>query len=491
MLKDTLVYTTANYLSQAIGIFNSVFLRLFMGPVAMGVWSVLQVVLGYCGHASFGTTRALARDYPYSRGAGDHKKAEQLKDMTLTFTMIMSLIPAVLIALYLWKCGNGLEPAFRIGLQFLMGFLFVQRFYDLVITLCRSDKKFKLLSGFIILNAVGGLAITFLLVRSWNIYGLLAGTACVTLGSLFFLLRYGQYSFRFFWDRKILMEELRLGLPLVASAFFYEFFRGLDKLLIAKHLGFFEVGLYSLAMMVSSYVVSAPSMFAHIWYPNLQEEFGRVQKVNEIARYLQKPVMSMTILIPVLSGLAIFLMPLLIETVLPQFKGGLPALKFYLAGTLFTLIAQYSDSFLVTLSKYWVNPLALLIFIPLSWFLNLALLRWEMAGVASGTALSFMLHGATLYLIATAHFQPLRKSLFQLGQIFAILMCFFGVITAMEFWIRLPNLFLDALAKCALFLIFSFPFLSLLERRTQIMSGIFSVLTKGFRRNPKRIEEAK
>ena len=65
-----------------------------MGPAAMGVWSILQVILGYCGYASFGTTKAMARDYPYLRGKGQHEKAERLKDMTLTFSMVMSFIPA-------------------------------------------------------------------------------------------------------------------------------------------------------------------------------------------------------------------------------------------------------------------------------------------------------------------------------------------------------------------------------------------------------------
>ena len=68
ILKDTVGYSLANYISQAIGMVNSVLLRNFMGPTSMGVWSVIQVILGYCGYASLGTTRALARDYPILRG---------------------------------------------------------------------------------------------------------------------------------------------------------------------------------------------------------------------------------------------------------------------------------------------------------------------------------------------------------------------------------------------------------------------------------------
>jgi len=128
MFKHTLRYATANYVVQILGVVNSIALRRFMGPTSMGVWSFLQVILGYCGYASFGTTKAMARDYPYLRGKGENEKAEQLKDMTLTFSMLMSIIPSLILFGYLFVVWSTLQQALRIGLAFLGAFLFLQRF---------------------------------------------------------------------------------------------------------------------------------------------------------------------------------------------------------------------------------------------------------------------------------------------------------------------------------------------------------------------------
>jgi len=118
MIKDATVYTIANYIAQGLGIVNSIALRRFMGPAAMGVWGILQVILGYCGYASFGTTKAMARDYPCLRGKGEHEKAEQLKDMTLCFSILMSVIPALIILGYLFVRWEQILPVLRYGLAF-------------------------------------------------------------------------------------------------------------------------------------------------------------------------------------------------------------------------------------------------------------------------------------------------------------------------------------------------------------------------------------
>src|SRR3989338_7132281 len=155
IIWDTLKYTAATYVSQGLGMGTSILLRRLLGPTLMGVWSVLQVILGYCGYASFGTTKAMARDYPFLRGKGEHEKAEHVKDMTLTFSMVMSFIPALILLGYLVVRWNVTDSQLRLGIAFLAVFLFVQRFYDLVLTLLRSDKRFDVLSGLIVINAAG------------------------------------------------------------------------------------------------------------------------------------------------------------------------------------------------------------------------------------------------------------------------------------------------------------------------------------------------
>jgi len=474
MLKHTVLYASAKYLAQGIGFINSFALRRFMGPTAMGVWSMLQVILNYCGYASFGTTKAMARDYPFYRGKGEHEHAEKLKDLILTFSILMTFIPAVGITIYLAAQWASITPALRMGLVFISVYLFIQRFYDLTLVLLRSDRRFEVVSMLTVIESIGGIIITFSLVYSMNIYGLFIGTALVTLGLLFFIFKVNPYHFRFFWDNTALWRELKLGIPLSASSFLVAFLKGLDKLIVANQLGFLALGYYSIAMMSRTYVNSLPLMFAHVWYPNLQEEYGRRENARSISNYLLTPVFAISIVIPILCGLAVFLVPVLVHLFLPKFILGLLAMKIFLIGALFTAMGRFSNRFLITLDKYLITiPIAILA-ITVNGVLNWSFIQlgWGIQGVAIGTVISFAVYGLLSYSAAMKHFSSSRQILKDILKPLTMVVLLWIGIVCLDSFVQISNFYVTALIKTVLFLVYSLPFLWILEKRTQVFSHL-------------------
>ncbi len=492
ILKDTVLYTFANYIVQAVGVVNSIALRRFMGPESMGIWSFLQVILGYCGYASFGTTKAMQRDYPYLRGKGENEKAEDLKDLTMTFSMLMSVIPAGILIGYLVMHWATLGPWLRAGLVFVSGFLFVQRFYDIIVTLLRSDKKFAVLSQLVVINALAGLAVTFLFVSKWHIGGLLTGTALVMAGSLFFIYRKSPYRFRFSWNLPAIGKELKLGIPLVVSTFLFEFLISMDKLMIARNIGFFAVGLYSIAMMVSQYIYSLPMMFAHVWYPNLVEEYGRVGDPQGIKPFLLTPVLTLSIIVPFLCGIAIFTLPVIIDWFLPKFQGGLPVMRIYLLGTFFVMLAQFSNHFLVTLDKYlWPIPFLLIaIFLNLLLSLGFIQLGLDVRGIALGAAISFLFYGISVYILALQNVAGPREIFFNLLSLFGKLLFFSSLIFILEETVQSENILFAAGLKILIFTLSSLPFFWILEKRTKLFAHILEIVRKKQEVHPGSSDEA-
>jgi O-antigen/teichoic acid export membrane protein len=482
MFRDTALYSLANYVAQSLGIVTSVLLRRFMGPFATGVWSILQVILGYCGYASFGTTKAMARDYPYLRGRGEDGKAERLKDLIMTFSMAMSVIPAVAIAVYLLFRWNTLDSLMRYGLVFLTFFLFIQRFYDLVMTLLRSDRKFLVLSALVVLNAAGMLASSAFLIPRWGLYGQLAGMALVTLVCLAFIFMVSPYRFSWRWSWVEIMQELWLGVPLVALSSLVELLKSMDKWIIVKKLGFHELGLYSMAMLANAYVFSAPMMFAHVWYPNLQEAYGKKENASEIRGYLIKPVLSLAVICPFLCGLAIFAMPSVAAHFLPSFVAGLPAMKIYLSGTLFFLIAQFSASFLITLDKHLLNLPITVVAIAISASASLTLLSAGagLRGVAAGTALGFGVYGLASFAAAMRQFEAWPGTLRQTAVIALLAVSFFTIVYAIDL-LSTGGVWTDFAVKSAVLVAAGAPFFIYLERRT----GFFTRSAEVFRRKGK------
>ncbi len=471
MLKHTALYASSKYLSQAIGIVNSFALRRFMGPTAMGVWSVIQVILNHGGQASIGTTRAMARDYPFYRGKGDHDRAENLKDLTLTFTLLMMMVPAAGIGIYLTAKWSTLVPAMRIGLIFICAYLFVQRFYDLTLILLRSDKRFEILSMTTVLESVGGILITFSLVYFMNIYGLMIGTILVTLGMLLFIYKKNPYHFRFYWNNATLWRELKLGVPLFAQSFLLTLLRSLDSLIIAKLLGFLSVGYYSIALMSRNYANSLPLMFAHVWYPHLQEDYGRHEDPKAIRNYLLTPLFGFSIFIPFLCGLAIFTVPALVHLLLPKYIPGLMAMKIYLIGSLFMVMGRFSNQFLITLDKYWITVPIMMAAIAVNAALNgsFIALGWGIEGVAFGTAVSLGVYGISSFWVAMKHCSNSKQIAGDISGIFIIALLFWAGIGSIDYFVSFGNVYASSLIKIILFLAYAAPFLWHLEKKTQVL----------------------
>jgi O-antigen/teichoic acid export membrane protein len=484
IIKDTALYSAANFFSQIIGIFTSILLRKFLGPVYIGIWSLAQVLLGYCGYASFGTTKALMRDYPCLLAKGENQNAEKLKNVILTFSMIASIIPMVLLLGYTCLKWLQLSPALRNTLLFISFFLFIQRFYDVLMALLRSEKRFVLLSKLLVVNAAGMLLVALIFVPFWGFYGLLLGSALILLACMAVVYWDHVYCFLYSWDSKVLSSELRLGIPLLVSGFLGELLRSADKWVITKELGFYELGLYSLAMMANTYVFSLPMMFAHVWYPNLQEVYGKKQNAQDVANYLLKPVAVISVLCPFLAGIAIFILPVVIELVLPKFLPGLLPMKIYLFGTLFVLLAQFSLNFLITLDHCWIGiPLALMgILCNVGGALFLLHQGYGLTGVAISSSGAFAIYGLTAYAVALRQFASFKQALYKIAELASLSMVFFVIIYTIDWLVQMDRRWAAAMLKLLIFSVFSLPFFLYLNKKTQVLSRIGEVLKNPFER---------
>ena len=100
IIKDASIYALGSYGARAFDIVNGIVIRSFLGPTAMGIWAFLQVILNYAKHSGLGMTTATARDVPYYRGKGDEAKADEIKDLVFSFTLITAFIASVGIAAY-------------------------------------------------------------------------------------------------------------------------------------------------------------------------------------------------------------------------------------------------------------------------------------------------------------------------------------------------------------------------------------------------------
>src|SRR3954465_13672991 len=110
-----------------------------------------------------------------------------------------------------------------------------------------------------------GATITLVVVLEKGPTGAVVGNVVGTLAVYLVLLGYRRYQLGLQFDTRLLREMNRFGLPLVPSALALWAITFIDRLFLSAYKGVAEVGVYSLAVRVSSVIVFLMIAFRLAW----------------------------------------------------------------------------------------------------------------------------------------------------------------------------------------------------------------------------------
>ncbi len=480
IIKDTVIFSGASYIAQFLGVINSVLLRRFLGPEQMGIFVLLKVVMNYCGYSSLGTTKAAFREIPFFKGKGNQEEAELIKNQVFSFSIINSIIPALLIVGYVALKREDYSPVICWGLMVTALVVIMQRIYDYYLTLLRANKQFVLLSKIKIVSILVDLAVTIGLVWKWGLYGLYAGLVLSFVFNFTYAHLHARYEMKWCWNSKKLKGLLKIGIPLLLLSFSYEILRSIDKVMIGRFINLTELGFYSIATMTQTYLLAFPTIISTVLYPRLQEKYGESGSAEGIKNYLILPLQILSALTPIFIALAYVVVPYVVWWVLPDYIPGTAALKIFLFGTFFASLGFHTSTFLVTLNKQMkVIPLvvaAILISILLNWYV--ISLGWGIEGVALATVLTFVVFSIAI----------VSYAMLQVGHLLGVFLFWvkalipfvfmLGVVWFVEKWVVLDDRLIQCLVQSVVVCVASLPLVFYINHKTQFVSRLISFKNK-------------
>ena len=266
LARHSAIYGLGGILSRLLAVFLLPLYTAYLGTKGFGkieivtaLSTVLVIVL------SAGISSAFFRFYFDSK---DPERRVLIVRTTFWFTMLMASVGLVLGCAFatplahLLKLGDDpwLVRAGAVG-------LWAQMNYSQLTNLFRVEERsvqFVIASVANILITVG---MTVLLVVGLHkgatgaVVGNFLGTLCVYL----VLLGYRRYQLGLEFDRKLLREMNRFGLPLVPSALALWAINFIDRLFVNAYKGLSEAGVYSLAVRASSVIVFLMIAFRLAW----------------------------------------------------------------------------------------------------------------------------------------------------------------------------------------------------------------------------------
>ncbi len=184
------------------------------------------------------------------------------------FTMVSATAGLILMLAFadqisqLLKLGNevGLVAAAAVG-------LWAQMNYEQLTSLFRAEERsvgFVIASLANVLITVGATVLLVVTLHKGPL-GVLVGNFIGTLCVYFVLVGYRRYQLGLVFDRKLFRAMNKFGMPLVPAALALWAINFIDRLFIAKYKGQGEVGVYSVAVRVSSAIVFLMIAFRTAW----------------------------------------------------------------------------------------------------------------------------------------------------------------------------------------------------------------------------------
>jgi|GEM_PF-1371219 len=480
IIKDTFQLTSARYLSQVIGFFTAIGLRRFLGPFYVGIWSLLKVVMEYSSHLFLGVDKGVAYSIPLFVGGNKLKQEEEIKDAAFSFIAVATLLISICLIIAGFLLKNTYPNATVIGIWALAAYMILDKACTYYRTLLRAKRRFSVLSKTIIFDALINLILIFTLVRFFSIYGLYATVIIVTAVNIIYMHLLAKYTVRFNFNVKVMRNLIKVGFPISIVGTLELVLLNLDRIMIAKMIGITFVGYYSIPLMAKSYV-NQLSSFGTVLYPRMLESYGRNENIEDIKKYVTVPLSINAYMLPLFLGLMFFIVPVLIEKILPKFIPGILAMQILLIDMFFRSCYPQAFHFIIAMKKQArVIPIVVAA-ILLNILGNFILIRkgYGIYGVACATSIVSFLSFVVIQSYAMKHFAGIREIILFLIKIMAPFVYTVAVVAGLNRFIVIDNLYAQMLTRSVLLIIFSIPMLYHINRET----GVIKLISKTIRSN--------
>ena len=394
MLADWLTVGSATAVCHMLGAATSLLLRMLLSPAQMGIWQALKLLLGYGNYANLGISKGAAREFNVALGTGQTTLARHGLNLAFTVNTITSLLyAAVLVGTGIWiamASGGTWGNPWSIGLVAVGVLAVLARYVSFHVTILRTKQAFVTTSQLSVLEGTLTLLVCGLGTWRWGLVGLYGGTLVVLLGSLVFVRRHAGATLRWAWQPAEIRRLIGIGVPILLAGAASSVFRSLDKLMILGYLSDreFQLGCYSLAVMVTTQLFGLGNMLAMVTGPRYAESYGYSGDRRGVARLAARASELQAAAMALPAALAVLAAPPVLRWLLPDYQSGLSPLVWLVPGVVALVLALPASQYLVAVGRQRRALIVVLVATAVAALGNHLALRggYGLVGVAAATA---------------------------------------------------------------------------------------------------------
>jgi O-antigen/teichoic acid export membrane protein len=404
--RDSVLVVLGGQVERALGLFTTFALRWGLDPARLGVYTGLRLYLDNTNRSSLGVGLGAVQEIPALRAAGRHDEAARVANVAHTANTITcglyvaGLIAWAVIRLPLLR-GDSLAAEWTWGLIAVAALAIVQRYLSFLIAVLRSHQEFGITTSVDIVEAVASAVLIVSGVWIAGLWGVLAAVGGVFAIKIGYLHVKSPLRFRWVWDGPLVWRLMRSGLPILANTAVFGAVLNLDRVLILWRVpdGERAVGLYSVALLGTSWGLDVAGRVVTVLYPYFQVALSHARDRAEVPRRALQATEAQAALLAALAAWAYLVGPAALGMLLPRYAEGLPALRPLLPGMFLLGLAWPSRQMLIAVGRPYRLCAGTLAALPIA--IGLGILGADRAGIV-GVAWAMSAGYAIVFLITSA-----------------------------------------------------------------------------------------
>lgn len=432
VVRDSLVVTLGGQLERVLGTLSALSLRWGLDPDRLGVYTGLRLFLDQTNRSSLGVGLGAVQEIPILLAAGREHEARRVADVAYTTNTLTCLVYSAGLLAWAWLrvpmlAGDPMAAEWTWGLVAVAGLALIKRHESFLIAVLRAHREFVLTTELDILEAIVSAASIAAGLAVAGFWGLLAAVGVILVVKIAYLHACHPFRFGWAWDVGTAARLMRVGLPILANTAAFGAVLNLDRVLILWRVpdGARAAGLYTIALMGTSWSLDLAGRLMLVMYTSLQTTMGRTGDVASVARQASRATEAQAPLLAAGSAVAYLAGPLFLGSLMPRYLAGLPALRPLLPGMIFLALAWPARQMLITIGRPFRLCLATTAGLGLCAIAGLVGAdRGGIVGVACGMSLGdtsvFLLTSATAFVPALGW----RGWLVHLGRLAGVLAWF-------------------------------------------------------------------
>lgn len=409
ILKDSALYGSATLFQQLCAMVSGFFVARLLGPQIQGVWQTARLFATYSDLSSLGHGFGMRRQAAVAIGAGRTEEAADQRDTGFVWSTATMLAAAVIVAgLNLFVVQDPMLSRGLSGIALALVFIGPSTFFNFWF---KTIDQFGALSAAAVAGGLASLA-TIPLIYWKGFDGAIAGFVLMHAAALAVQAVWYKNGYRIRFVGKAFRDSLAIGLPLWTIMVLGMLFTTVDRLVVVSHLGFADMGFYSISTMFFLPLETAVASLAVVLLPRACRQFGATASFASLGKFFVLPLSVVLTGLPFAAGIGALLLPLVIDLLLPNYTAGILPAQILLFGLSFSCAAGFCNNIIVAAGKPWWLLVETIVSFAFKLALLLVLVKRGMGlpGIAAASSAALLLRFVIQYVLSVRITGSGRKS---------------------------------------------------------------------------------